>query len=96
VDMCGGVSVAGDETLRFIPKPGRKKKTTAAAAADDPATSSESADDDEFSEYSDGECPDGFIDSENEEDEIIHPRRTARQLGARSGGDPPEALSTTL
>ena len=49
-----------------------------------PATPSEAADDDQISEYDDADCPDqaddldGFIDSENEEDEVILARRSFR------------------
>ena len=96
--MSGGISVKGDagDALRFIPTPGRKKQTTAAAPAGNPVTPPETADDDQISEYADADCPDqaddvgGFIDSENEEDEVIPTRRSTRS-GTRSGAGPSDA-----
>ena len=98
--MSGGISVKGDSghALRFIPTPGRKKQTTAAAPAPagNAVTPSETADDDQISEYADSDCPDqadvldGFIDSENEEDEVIPTRRSTRS-GTRSGAGPSDA-----
>jgi len=57
---------------------------TPAAPAGNPATPSETADDEQTSECDDADCPDqagdldGFIDSENEEDEVILARRSFR------------------
>ena len=86
-DMKGGVSVVGgDEPLTFIPKAGRKKRAPTAPTSGDSDASSLLSVVGGYSEYSDDDCPDevDFIDSENEEDEVI-PRRSGR-LGAGPGG----------
>ena len=73
--MSGGVSVVGGP--QFVPRAGRKKQQGADEATgpapdameesvQETATSSQ-----EYSSYPSSQCPDEFVDSEDEEDEII-------------------------
>jgi hypothetical protein len=74
--MSGGVSVVGGP--QFIPRAGRKRKQPAEdgtgrvpdggmeASVQETVASSQ-----QYSEYGSSQCPDGFVDSEDEEDELI-------------------------
>jgi hypothetical protein len=75
-DMKGGISDVGGP--QFIPRAGRNKKQRTGegalpqpAPSVDSATSSEHGEDAEYSEYGSSQCPDEFIDSEDEGDAFI-------------------------
>ncbi len=83
--MRGGVSVVGG--LQFVPKAGRKKQQGAADATGpardagtEPSVQETTACDEEYTEHDSSQCPDEFIDSEDEEDELDE-ALSACQLG---------------
>ena len=73
--MSGGVSVVGGP--HFVPKAGRKKRQGAADptgpapdAGTEPSVRETAASAQEYSEYNSSQCPDEFIDSDDEENNV--------------------------
>jgi hypothetical protein len=83
--MSGGVSVVRGP--HFVPKAGRKKRQGAADptgpapdAGTEPSVQETAASAQEYSEYDSSQCPDEFIDSDDEED-VLNETLSACQLG---------------
>ena len=71
----------------FVPKAGRKKRQGAADptgpapdAGTEPSVQETTACDEEYSEHDSSQCPDEFIDSDDEED-VLNETLSACQLG---------------
>jgi len=71
----------------FVPRPGRKQRQGAADptgpapdAGTEPSVRETAASAQEYSEYNSSQCPDEFIDSDDEED-VLNETLSACQLG---------------